>query len=124
MTLPTLPMLPLVTIRNLRVELGGQEILRRLAAELTRHQITALVGLNGSGKTTLLRAFSRRFPTQAKCTSIAATIIAGPIRSMSAMFRKTAHRIQPASYRAPISSASPCSADQNLWASRKSWPRS
>src|SRR5688572_19951591 len=62
MTLPSLPMLPLVTIRNLHVELGGQEILRGLSAALTRHQITALVGLNGSGKTTLLRALLKEIP--------------------------------------------------------------
>ena len=47
---------PLVSVTNLRVELGGNEILRGLSAELTRNQITALVGTNGSGKTTLLRA--------------------------------------------------------------------
>lgn len=46
----------LVTIKNLRVELGGNEILRGLSAELPSKQIAALVGLNGSGKTTLLRA--------------------------------------------------------------------
>ncbi len=46
----------LVSMTNLRVELGGNEILRGLSAELTRNQITALVGTNGSGKTTLLRA--------------------------------------------------------------------
>jgi zinc transport system ATP-binding protein len=47
---------PLVTIKNLRVEMGGNEILRGLTAQLSSKQITALVGLNGSGKTTLLRA--------------------------------------------------------------------
>jgi zinc transport system ATP-binding protein len=47
---------PLVTIKNLRVELGGNEILRGLSGQLPSQQITALVGLNGSGKTTLLRA--------------------------------------------------------------------
>ena len=52
----------LITLNNLRVALGGQEILRGLRAELASHQITALVGLNGSGKTTLLRAILREIP--------------------------------------------------------------
>ncbi len=53
---------PLVTIENLRVELGGNEILRGLKAELPSHGIAALVGLNGSGKTTLLRALLKEIP--------------------------------------------------------------
>jgi zinc transport system ATP-binding protein len=53
---------PLVTLHNLRVELGGNEILRGITADLTAHQITALVGLNGSGKTTLLRALLKEIP--------------------------------------------------------------
>ena len=52
----------LVTIQNLRVEMGGAEILRGLNADLAGHQITALVGLNGSGKTTLLRALLKEIP--------------------------------------------------------------
>ncbi len=47
---------PLVTIKNLSVELGGNAILRGLSGQLPSKEITALVGLNGSGKTTLLRA--------------------------------------------------------------------
>lgn len=47
---------PLVTIKNLRVALGGNEVLRGLSAELPSKQIAAIVGLNGCGKTTLLRA--------------------------------------------------------------------
>lgn len=47
---------PLVTVKNLHVELGGNEILRGLSAELARGRVTALLGLNGSGKTTMLRA--------------------------------------------------------------------
>ena len=52
----------LVSIRDLRVELGGARVLRGLSAELVRGQITALVGPNGSGKTTLLRALLREIP--------------------------------------------------------------
>ncbi len=46
---------PLLTIRDLRVSLGGNAILQGVNAELGRGQVTALIGLNGSGKTTLLR---------------------------------------------------------------------
>ena len=53
---------PLVTIKNLHVELGGNEILRSLSAELRSREITALVGMNGSGKTTLLRAILKEIP--------------------------------------------------------------
>jgi zinc transport system ATP-binding protein len=53
---------PLVTIRDLRVALGGRAILHELDAELTRGRVTALIGLNGSGKTTLLRALLKEVP--------------------------------------------------------------
>jgi zinc transport system ATP-binding protein len=53
---------PLVTFENLRVEMGGNEILRGLAGQLPSHEIAALVGLNGSGKTTLLRALLKEIP--------------------------------------------------------------
>jgi zinc transport system ATP-binding protein len=53
---------PLVSMRNLKVELGGNEVLRGLNAELMRNQITALIGTNGSGKTTLLRAILNEIP--------------------------------------------------------------
>jgi zinc transport system ATP-binding protein len=49
-------MSPLVTIRDLRVALGGNLVLRGFDAALARGKITALIGLNGSGKTTCLRA--------------------------------------------------------------------
>jgi zinc transport system ATP-binding protein len=54
--------MPLVTIENLCVELGGNSILNRLCAELPRNQIIGLLGLNGSGKTTLLRALLKEIP--------------------------------------------------------------
>lgn len=55
---------PLVEIRNLRVALGGTEILKGLDTDLASGRITALVGLNGSGKTTLLRAVLKEIPYQ------------------------------------------------------------
>ena len=53
---------PLVSIRDLHVSLGGNPILRGLDADITRGQITALIGLNGSGKTTLLKAILKEVP--------------------------------------------------------------
>jgi len=53
---------PLVTIRGLRVRLGGKDILQGVDADLARGQMTALIGLNGSGKTTLLRAVLKELP--------------------------------------------------------------
>lgn len=53
---------PLVTMRDLRVELGGTAVLRGLSGEIGAHQVTAILGLNGSGKTTLLRALLKEIP--------------------------------------------------------------
>jgi ABC-type Mn2+/Zn2+ transport system ATPase subunit len=47
---------PLLTMHDLKVDLGGTPVLRGLAGEIVAHQVTAILGLNGSGKTTLLRA--------------------------------------------------------------------
>lgn len=52
----------LVTIRDLRIELGGNSILRGVDAALERGKITALIGPNGCGKTTLLRAILKEVP--------------------------------------------------------------
>lgn len=53
---------PLVSIRSVSVELGGNLVLSGLNADVPRGQITALVGTNGSGKTTLLRAILKELP--------------------------------------------------------------
>lgn len=54
--------MPLVTIRDLSVELGGVRILQHVDADLAQGKITAVIGLNGSGKTTLLRAILKEIP--------------------------------------------------------------
>lgn len=53
---------PLLSIRDLHVELGGNVILNGVNAQIERGRITALIGLNGSGKTTLLRTILRENP--------------------------------------------------------------
>jgi len=52
----------LVSLRDLKVQLGGRDILKGVSAELLRGQITALIGLNGSGKTTILRTLVKEIP--------------------------------------------------------------
>ncbi len=60
----TLTMLspPLVALRDVWVERGGQPILRGVTADIARGKVTGLIGLNGSGKTTLLRAVVGEYP--------------------------------------------------------------
>ncbi len=53
---------PLVSIRDMRVTLGGRTVLDGVSADLVRGRMTALIGLNGSGKTTMLRALVREYP--------------------------------------------------------------
>jgi zinc transport system ATP-binding protein len=68
-SLPTVelgPATPLVTLRNLSVELGGHLVLSNVHADLGRGRITALIGLNGSGKTTLLRTVVGEYPYRGK----------------------------------------------------------
>lgn len=52
----------LVSLRDLKVQLGGRDILKGVSAELLRGRITALIGLNGSGKTTILRTLVKEIP--------------------------------------------------------------
>jgi ABC-type Mn2+/Zn2+ transport system ATPase subunit len=52
----------LVNLCDVRVELGGNSILRGVNASLARGRLTALIGLNGCGKTTLLRTILKEVP--------------------------------------------------------------
>jgi len=59
---------PLISIRDLHVDLGGVSILKGVTAAIERGKITALIGMNGSGKTTLLRAILKEAPYRGQIT--------------------------------------------------------
>jgi zinc transport system ATP-binding protein len=56
----------LIKLKDVKVQMGGKEILRGLTADLGRGRISALIGRNGSGKTTLLRAILKEVPYSGK----------------------------------------------------------
>ena len=51
---------------DLRVELGGTEVLRGIELDLPTGRWTAIVGPNGAGKTTLLKALAQLLPYQGR----------------------------------------------------------
>ena len=56
---------PLVVARDLRVSLGGSEILRGIDVSVPEGDVVALLGANGSGKSTLVRALVGIVPASA-----------------------------------------------------------
>lgn len=59
----------LVSVNDLSVRVGSQEILKQVDIEIERGEIVTIVGPNGSGKTTLLRVIiGALFPSSGKIT--------------------------------------------------------
>jgi ABC-type Mn2+/Zn2+ transport system ATPase subunit len=58
----------LVSLTDVRVRLGGKEILKGVTTSVPHGQITALIGLNGCGKTTLLRTVLKEIPHAGEIT--------------------------------------------------------
>ncbi len=55
-SIPSVPDISALTVRNLCLYLGGRQILSDVGLDVNRGSITGIVGPNGSGKTTLLRS--------------------------------------------------------------------
>ena len=55
---------PAIEVRDVRVQLGGQPVLRGVNLRVAAGQLIALIGPNGSGKTALLRALLGLQPVQ------------------------------------------------------------
>src|SRR6202451_437579 len=51
---------PLLEIRDLRVKVGGQEVLRGLSLTVRAGEVHAIMGPNGSGKSTLAHVLAGR----------------------------------------------------------------
>ena len=58
--------MPALSGRELRVRLGGREIVHVDAIDIAQGQWTAVVGPNGAGKTTLLKALAQLLPHQGR----------------------------------------------------------
>lgn len=52
----------ILKVRNLNVELGGEEIIKDLSFEVKEREVLIILGPNGAGKTTLLRALLGLLP--------------------------------------------------------------
>ena len=55
---------PALAARDLRVTLGGREVLHGVDLSLSPGRWTAIAGPNGAGKTTLLKAFAHLLPVR------------------------------------------------------------
>lgn len=59
-------MTPALACRDLRVSLGGREVLRGIELSLPEGRWTAVAGPNGAGKTTLLKSLARLLPAHGR----------------------------------------------------------
>lgn len=62
------PAIPLLTVENLAVSYGRQEVVHHVGFEIGRGESLALIGESGSGKSTIAKAVLRLLPTSAKAT--------------------------------------------------------
>lgn len=53
---------PAITVRDVNVQLAGQNVLSNVNAEFPSGELTALIGPNGAGKTTLLKVLLDQLP--------------------------------------------------------------
>ncbi|MDD2898260.1 MAG: ATP-binding cassette domain-containing protein [Desulfuromonadaceae bacterium] len=53
---------PLLEARNLSLQRGGVDVLKKVSLTIQENDVQALIGSNGSGKTSLLLAFARLLP--------------------------------------------------------------
>ncbi|MBT0781258.1 ATP-binding cassette domain-containing protein [Paracoccus sp. pheM1] len=68
----------MLTVRNLKVEIAGVEVLRDVGFSLAAGKATVMVGRNGAGKTTTLRAIMGLLPWKAGSVRIDGTEL-GPL---------------------------------------------
>jgi energy-coupling factor transporter ATP-binding protein EcfA2 len=89
---PPAPGEPLVVARDLRVTLGGREVLHGISVDVRRGEVVALLGRNGAGKTTLLRALARLVPPTRGTIEGGATTAYVPQDPNSLLFAPTVRR--------------------------------
>ncbi|MDB4877039.1 MAG: transporter related protein [Gemmatimonadetes bacterium] len=58
----TLPVLPVVAVRELQMMRGGRTVIRRVSFDVLPGEICALMGVSGAGKSTVLRAIAALEP--------------------------------------------------------------
>ena len=56
----------ILEVKNLNVELGGQEVIKDLSFEVKKGEVLIILGPNGAGKTTLLRTLLGIIPYRGK----------------------------------------------------------
>ncbi len=89
---PPAPGEELVVARDLRVTLGGREVLQGVSVDVRQGEVVALLGRNGAGKTTLLRALARLVPSARGSVEGGATTAYVPQDPNSLLFAPTVRR--------------------------------